>query len=87
MDGLEKRIKDLIECLYNCIYEGDLEVKKDKDYYMLTLYLWNQPHCEGGTTYGNQCKCDDEFIKYIEKKLKESRLDLSSRGQLRLLNY
>lgn len=84
MDGLEKQVKDIIECLYDCIYEGDLKVKKDGNFYVLTLYLQNQSHACGGVVLANQCETDEEFLKYVKCQLKKNRLDYSSHAQLRI---
>lgn len=86
MDGLKKQIKDIIECIYNCCYEGDLDVIKDGNFYKLTLYLQNQSRALGGTVLANQCKNDEEFLEYVKQQLKKNRLDFASYGQLRIYN-
>ena len=84
MDGLKQKIKELIECLYNCIYDADLKVEKEGDWYYLTLYLQNQVREWGGNVYARQCSTDEEFLEFLKEEFKKNRLDLASHAQLRI---
>lgn len=83
MVGLENKIKNLIECLYQCEYDKKLEVVKTKDgFYKLTLYL-HEPYF-GGLVIANQCETEEDFLKYVEKELITRRLDRSDFTQLKI---
>lgn len=84
MTGIEQQIIDIIQCEYDCIYEGDLKFTKTDNYYKLVLYLQGQPHAFGGTVIANQCDSDEQFLKYVREELRKNRRDLASYGQLRI---
>jgi len=75
MDGLEKKITDIIEEVYNCISEVPIKATHDGDWYQATLYVHGPQY--GGIIYATQCKTEEEFLQFIRKQLKKSRLDLT----------
>ena len=84
MNNLEKQVKDLIECLYNCVYDADLKIEKEGNLYILTLYLNDQPHAYGGTVLSSYCESDEEFLEFLKQQLKKNRLDWSRHTELRI---
>lgn len=82
MDGLEKQIKELIETLYNCIYNKTLKVTKKGDFYKCELFL-HEEHF-GGVILAKECASDEEFLDFIKTELKKRRLDMSQHASLKL---
>lgn len=80
MEDLEKRIKCIIETLYNVCYERGLEVEKKGHLYVLKLYL-HDPNF-GALVIAKQCNSDEEFITYVEKELKDRKLTRSQQYKL-----
>jgi hypothetical protein len=70
MTRLERKIKELIECIYQCEFKGKVEVKEYPDAYALRLSL-NQDERPIFITY----QCDEnDFIKNIADELRKRRL-------------
>lgn len=70
MRELENKIKEMIECTYECIFKGKVEVKKLGDSYQLRLSL-NQPERPIWMTYQGD---EDDFLKYLKDEFKKRRL-------------
>ena len=85
MDGLEKRITNLIEKLYNCVFIGELKVTISGDLYKLEIFI-NDPNF-GGFTLAKQCDSEDEFIEFLTKELKRSQLASQKFQQLIIQPY
>lgn len=82
MDGLEKKVKELIETLYCCIYTRPLKVTKNDGLYKCTLYLHDEHF--GGLVMANQCESDEEFLDFVKTELKKRRLDRSQHAVLKI---
>lgn len=85
MDGLEKRIIDLIEKLYNCVFIGELKVTISGDLYKLEIFL-SDPNF-GGYTLAKQCESEEDFIEFITKELKQNQLTRQKFQQLIIQPY
>lgn len=72
MEDLEKKIKDIIEQVYDCIYTGKLKVELIDGTYYLKLFLHDQHF--GAVVISNQCASEEDFLTYVEKELKDRML-------------
>lgn len=86
MNGLEKSVKDLIECLYNCEFVGKLTVSVSNGLYQLKLYFaeLNIP------AYVLACQCcsDEEFLDFVKRELETSNIIRTTQHKLILYgNY
>lgn len=85
MDGLEKRIIEIIEYLYNCVFTAHLKVTVKDDLYTLEVFL-SDPNF-GGYTLAKQCKTDDEFLQFITDELASNQLTRHKFQQLIIQPY
>lgn len=80
MENLEQKIKCIIETLYKCCYTRGLSVEKHGTLYVLKLFL-HDPNF-GALVIANQCNSDEDFLKYVEKELKDRKLTRSQQYKL-----
>lgn len=72
MNGLEKRVRDLIEDLYKCEFVGKLTVEKHGWLYMLKLFYAELKI--PAITLASQCCSDDEFLEFVKHELEKSNI-------------
>lgn len=77
---LEKEVLASIEAIYKCKYTKELTVDVKDNYYVLKLFLHNP--ITPSVVIGKECSSDEEFLEYVEKELKEKRLDRSQQYKL-----
>jgi hypothetical protein len=64
MNHLERRILDIIEKRYKCVYDGGIKVTKLPSGYKLALDLSNPDI--GGVQISTDCESEEDFLKFIE---------------------
>lgn len=72
MTGLEKKVKELIECLYNCEYIGKLTVEVKPCSF--TLKLFNSDVHIPAIIYCYQGRDEEGFLDFLKKELEKSNL-------------
>lgn len=72
MNGLEKQIIDLIECLYCCEFVGKLTAEHHCCNYIMKLYYADE-HVPA-YVLASQCSSDEEFLKFVKRELERSNL-------------
>ena len=82
LTNIEKQVLDLIERSYRQCYINRIQVTHNEDLYTLKLYLHDQQWCP--LVIMGQCESDQDFLKLVEKEIKERNLVRSEHYKIQL---